>query len=94
MSQYNTKYPEGFEFNVKMVVEEIDNNDHEDNWNYLVICKDHAGDKLMAEWVSLDSLEEMIQTCDPEVKKQRTKLQIKKLQEQIDQLNKELEETE
>ena len=89
---YNTAYPQGFEFNLKVVIDSIDNDDGDgDECNYQIVAKDSNGEYLVANWVGLDTLEELISTCDPEKKKQATKFRIARLQKQIEELNKELE---
>lgn len=93
MSQHNTKYPEGLEFNVKVKIEYVEGPDgsgYDDN--YRINVRDSCGDTVFETWVGQRTIDFLISAHNPEIKKEITKLQIKKLQEQINQLNKELEE--
>lgn len=80
------EYEKGFEFeaHVKFKIERYD----EDDDTYLI--KSECG--ALADWVDAGELENLISSSPPDVKKKLKTEQRNKLLEQIEQLNKEIEE--
>lgn len=80
------KYKEGFEFeaHVKFEIEMYD----EDDDTYLIVSE--CGN--FEWWVDENTLEKLLASSNPDVKKKLKTEQRNKLLEQIEQLNKEIEE--
>ena len=88
MSEYNTKYKEGFQFPVMMVIKEIDGDDEEDTSNYRIVGVDGCLDE--SYWTDLEGLENAMASCNPEMIKQRKLDKIAALKAEIEKLEGEI----